>query len=213
MRAQNPELPMVPGSPISDDSHRRRVRVYQMVTELHKIGYQGLRVWSQDHHDRIHLFPSIFATHSLAYGMVPQDFVALHNDWGLVATYYGKEMESKNAREAANIFVRQFPRIAKLSLLDDYEYAGWLLSLTGEMEEAGHVPYTTGESNLVSYAINADSDFPGEPQLVLGSRDNAEKTFPLPPRPKIGGDDLSRLVGVLLSYLSPAGIEDSGPQT
>jgi hypothetical protein len=172
-----------------------------MVTELHKIGYQGLRIWPQIHHDRLHLFPSIFATHSLAYGLVPQNFVALHNDSELVATYYGKEMDNKNARVAANIFVRQFPRIANLSLLDDYEYAGWLLRLTGAME-TGLSAFATEDKLDIDYA---DQSFfspkrpEEEPYLILHGGDGGG-TFPLPPRPKIGGDDLSRLVGVLLSY-------------
>ena len=207
---------MVPISPISEDWLRRRVRVYQMVTELHKIGYQGLRIWPQIHHGRIIFVPSIFVTHSRAHGIVSPMFTSIDNSVGsvsmmatystmnLVATYYGNEMARNNAREAANTFIREFPRIAELSLLDDYEYAGWFQRLTGEMEQGLHVGLPQ-EFEYLQYneSVNPDA------HLILWKegRDSSDdesivKTFPMPPSPKIGGDDLSRLIKLLLSYLT-----------
>jgi hypothetical protein len=211
------ELPMVSISPIREDWVRRRVRVYQMVTELHKIGYQGLRIWPQIHHGRIIFVPSIFVTHSGAHGIVSPMFTSVgsvsmmdtYSTMNLMATYYGDEMARNNAREAANTFIREFPRIAELSLLDDYEYAGWLQRLTGEMEQGLHV-WLPERFQHFDYDESGNASLNPDAHLVLmkagaDPRDNESvaKTFPMPPSPKIGGDDLSRLIGLLLSYLTP----------
>ena len=51
-------------SPNPDDHWRYYTRVFQMVTELHKVGYQGLRVYPEKHHFRIHFAPSVLLTHA-----------------------------------------------------------------------------------------------------------------------------------------------------
>ena len=51
-------------SPNPDDHWRYYSRVFQIVTELHKVGYQGLRVYPEKHHFRIHFAPSVLLTHA-----------------------------------------------------------------------------------------------------------------------------------------------------
>jgi hypothetical protein len=220
---------------LNDDWHRRMARLFQMVTELHKIGYQGLRVYPQIHHDRFHLVPSIFTTHPRAHGvMVDWDWGILGNglphnatrasqpSTSLAAVYYGNEQSDKTARESADIFVQLFPIVATLSLLDDYEYAGWFQRLTGEVEKGLRPLYARVDGEDWSDAdLFSGSDSPDvddglsdrdniPPTLVLMGqgykRDvhNIVKTFPLPPLPKIDGGDLHRLVRELVA-LTPHG--------
>jgi hypothetical protein len=181
-----------------------------MVIELHKIGYQGLRVWPQMHHDRVHLVPSIFTTHPRAYG------VMVDWDWDIAGSekfapvYYGSELSGKTARESADLFVRQSPLVATLSLLEDYEYAGWFERLTGEVEKGLRPVYAhvNGEEMSDADLFWGSSDQVSlDPTLFLMGqgykRDvgNIVKTFPMPPLPKIDGGDLHRLVGELVALI------------
>ena len=130
------ELPVVSNRRFAEYP-RRRIRVYQMVAELHKVGYQGLRASPQIHHRRIHLSPSIFCTEVRHHGMC---HVMTIVQWDLfeksmATAYYGMEVEGKNARDAANDFISKFPLIAQMSLMEDCEYAGWFSRLTGEVEK------------------------------------------------------------------------------
>jgi len=209
---------------LNDDRTRRMARLFQMVTELHKIGYQGLRVYPQAHHDRFYLVPSIFTTHPRAHGvMVDRDWrilgTVLPPSTSLAPVYYGNELSGKTARESADLFVRQFPTVATLSLLDDYEYAGWFQRLTGEVEKGLRPLYARVDGENMSDAdLFFGSNLPDvddglsdrdniPPTLVLMGqgykRDagNIIKTFPLPPLPKMDGGDLHRLVGELVALI------------
>jgi hypothetical protein len=209
---------------LNNEYPRHIARIFQMVTELHKIGYQGLRVWPQVHHDRFHLVPSIFTTHRNAHGvMMDWSWVMKPNSshsesTAILTVYYGHEMARKTARESADLFVRRFPLICALSFVEDYEYAGWFERLTGEVERGlrPRLGRLSGsdlldsdlfeiDKNSFGPANNNNHDTP--PTLFLmkegDKRDarNIVRTFPLPPLPKLDGNDLHLLVGELLGLI------------
>ena len=193
---------------IRDDFTRRMARIFQMVVELHKIGYQGLRVSPVIHHNRFHLLPSLFMTHPGAHGIViDQDWVSLsvQKSQPIYATYYplDTQLERKNARQCADEFIRQKPFISQLCMVDDYEYAGWFESLTGEVEKGLRPVVATYSSdpnaeNLVQFAYDDETQItPNIFLMGLGEETdvrNIIKTFPLPPLPKIDGTDLKKLM-------------------
>lgn len=212
------ELPVIVNRRF-DEMKRRRIRVYQMVAELHKIGYQGLRVSPQIHHQRIHLTPSIFCTEVSCHGMC--HFMTIIK-WELLeksmaAVYYGHEVEGRNARDAANDFIRKFPVIAEMSLREDHEYAGWYSRLTGEIEK-GLEPWSDSviktdlfdiefdDSKIREYASGTSLNVPiSEPFVALTSvcedaRDprNLGQVFPPPPLPRISTDEVFKFTELLL---------------
>jgi len=213
---------------LSNEYRRHIARIFQMVTELHKIGYQGLRVWPQVHHDRFHLVPSIFTTHRNAHGVM-MDFSWVMNksfhpeSTAILTVYYGHEMEGKTARESADLFVRRFPLICALSFVEDYEYAGWFERLTGEVEkglrprlgrlsdsdliDSDLFEIETDMVDVVGFSAINNNNYDTPPTLFLmkegDKRDarNIVRTFPLPPLPKLDGNDLHLLVGELLGLI------------
>lgn len=145
--------------------YRKLTRLFHMVHELHKIGYQGLRITTQDHNSyRYFLSPSFLFcgeedlffprwtkldsrfTNANGY---PSDILVSANSWLPDSSEYFNEhgwtdSEGKNARQLANMFVERFPKIAAASWLEDFSYAGWLTSLIGEMEHGWYPwPSTT----------------------------------------------------------------------
>ena len=143
-------------SPNPDDHWRYYTRVFQMVTELHKVGYQGLRVYPEKHHFRIHFAPSVLLTHAARSNVM--SYVSENNYLSSrpagnhrlsLAAVYGsasrdryfdwEDTQGDSARNLANKFIERFPRIAELAFIEDWAYAGWLIRIVGELEN-GWVP-------------------------------------------------------------------------
>ena len=141
-------------SPIGDESFRRYTRVFQMVSELHKVGYQGLRICPQGTgiSQRLHIAPSILLTHHarsnvMVYGTGSNDadaLIASYTSSSLDHYFDWEDASGSSARSLANKFIERFPRIAALAFMEDWSYSGWLIRIIGEMEN-GWLMHPTSE--------------------------------------------------------------------
>jgi len=149
-------------SPMGDESFRRYTRVFQMVSELHKVGYQGLRICPQDNgiSQRLHIAPSIMLAHNacsnvMIYGTGSNDADSLTASYTSASLdhYFGWEDASgSSARSLANRFIERFPRIAALAFMEDWPYSGWLTRIIGEMEDGWLMrPTSEIEARFVLY--------------------------------------------------------------
>ncbi|PIT74742.1 hypothetical protein B9Z31_06600 [Limnohabitans sp. G3-2] len=140
--------PHRPGNPIPEAASssslvRRAIRVLRMVNELHKAGYQRLRVfphingsgtaWRADityvENVRDDGFSPI--DHELeGSGKVARYSTAQGNQ------YFGwMDASTADARELARLFLMRFPHICNLGQGLDWAYAGWLVDAIGWAEQ------------------------------------------------------------------------------
>jgi hypothetical protein len=136
-----------------DPTVRRAVRVLAMVGELHKQGFQRIRICPaiapSGGYWRCTIGPAMLFHRD--HGAVPKEVVVLDDvpqtvnmlaryttgqenryfDWGDAA--------SDDARELADKFLQRFPTIAGYGSGWDYAYAGWYQRLLG-LAEAGYLP-------------------------------------------------------------------------
>ncbi|MCE8546317.1 hypothetical protein KBY25_10840 [Ruegeria pomeroyi] len=136
-----------------DDLWRRAVRILAMVHELHKAGYQRIRIYP-------FLSPSgcnwrcwISPVTNIAndgYQLLEEDLdcrlgIVAHYTSGQDNEYLGwKDAAHLNARQLANLFLQRFPKIAEQGAGLDWAYAGWLTDVLGVGElgpENGHLVY------------------------------------------------------------------------
>lgn len=154
----------------SKPEKRRARRVLLMVHELHKRGYQRLRIvpgmapsgcyW------RCGITPitNILVTH----GAMPRDYDAcIHYSTSMDNEYFGwTDARQDTARELATKFIERFPEVVKAGAGSDWTYAGWYVEMLG-FAERGRFP--------VAYA-----DWYGEAPPYLASDDERELPFPPP---------------------------------
>lgn len=138
------DAPVLPISqiPALDPSIRRACRLLAMVHELHKAGYQRLRIapgYSADGKEWRCLLTS--ADDVRSDGWIPAES-------GYSASYSGKEGKKffgwtdagdDDARKLAAKFVERFPELSRASAGRDWAYAGWLASVLGQAEN-GRLP-------------------------------------------------------------------------
>lgn len=168
---------------------RRSQRVIRMVGELHRMGYQRLRIMPYKHPMawRLAVAPhEYFSEKNGAF--IP------HNMWGDIpitgagSLYFGwEDAKTDDARDLAEKFVSRFPDMAKQGWGRDWAYAGWLAELIGFLEGGDWLPVTYWEymkgdpaelQFLPIWEVNGKNiDWIGY-ESVPGS--NA-RTFPLPP--------------------------------
>jgi hypothetical protein len=115
---------------------RRSNRLIRMVSELHRMGYQLLRIMPYEY--------------PLAWRMsiAPKDVFSVEHGARLVASTYDwpsyssaqenryfdwQDASQDNARGLANKFITRFPEVANAGRGRDWEYAGWLDELLGVM--------------------------------------------------------------------------------
>lgn len=170
---------------------RRGVRVIRMVSELHRMGHQLLRIQPYEYPLawRCTVAPKE-AFSELNGAFVPEDM----GQWPTYSSaseneYFGwTDAKSDDARAMAARFVARFPEVAAAGKGRDWAYAGWLLELIGTLERhPGMVPIVVAE-NLGTLPQRLD-------HLPLrhygsGAREtSAPASFPLPP----GGLAVDRL--------------------
>lgn len=129
-------------NPAQDSATRRACRLLAMVHELHKAGYQRLRIapgYSADGKEWHCLLTS--ADNVRAEGWIPAES-------GYSASYYAKEGKKffgwtdagdDDARKLAAKFVERFPELSRVAAGRDWAYAGWLSSVLGQAEN-GRLP-------------------------------------------------------------------------
>lgn len=138
---------------------RRGQRLIRMVSELHRLGYQQLRIMPY--------------MHPLAWRLAigPRDVfspkngaVLKENFWDVPiytsadgANYFGwKDAAGDNARQLAEKFIERFPAIAERGKGRDWAYAGWLAELVGLLEGGDYLPIMEWEN---SYGRAVDLKF------------------------------------------------------
>lgn len=130
-------------APPADAPLRRSLRVLAMVAELHKAGYQRLRIAAgmspSGCHWRCHI---THAGNVRANGWEPLDWkngVASYTS-GDEDLYFGwKDAPGKSARQLAQFFVDRFPDLARRGAGRDRTYAGWFVGMLGAAE-SGRLP-------------------------------------------------------------------------
>jgi hypothetical protein len=135
-----------------DQSRRRCARVISMVHELHKRGYQRLRIapgWSgSGMHWRCYVTfkPNITTINGGRLGEYEEKYYAFYGS-GQNNEYFGwRDRKEANARQLADTFLERFPKIAITGKGEDFEYAGWFTRLLGHAE-AGHFPICFGDDS------------------------------------------------------------------
>jgi len=131
-------------TPDTDAVARRCTRVISMVHELHKAGYQRIRLLP-------HMAPSgmywrCAITHSenveadgcsVKAGYGDGEHVAVYSS-STAASYFDiPDSETMSARDLALAFLDRFPVIAERGVGIDWAYAGWLTDVLGKAEQGG----------------------------------------------------------------------------
>ncbi len=148
-------------SPPSDPTKRRALRILSMVAELHKAGYQRLRIAPGMSPSGSYWRCAITPVYNVKKnGWEPIDWkgdIALYSSADEDHYFGWRDGPGKSARQLARMFVDRFPEIARQAIGRDYAYAGWFLGLLGAAEN-GSFPtfYADAEWNL----HDADIEWP-----------------------------------------------------
>lgn len=130
-------------APADDPIYRRCVRVLAMVHELHKAGYQRIRILPMLAPSGCYWRGVITHAGNVAedgYNLLDED---IDGETGMVARYTsGQENEffgwqdakALDARQLAQLFLQRFPLIAHSGKGTDWAYAGWLTDVLGAAE-------------------------------------------------------------------------------
>lgn len=143
--------------PPADPAMRRYSRVIAMVSELHKAGYQ-----------RIRLFPALspsggfmraeitFADNTNADCSPINDAWVVRYSTGDGSAFFGwPDATDMSARQLAAVFVERYPEIARQGQGRDWAYAGWLSEILGQAEAGDPI------------ILWADDDFLSDDHLAL----------------------------------------------
>lgn len=159
---------------------RRAHRVIRMVAELHRMGYQRLRIMPFAHPNawRLVIGPcEIFSDPNAAFIRFDSwDGVAIYSSAGSGDEYFGwVDAKGDNARQLAEKFVERYPELAEKGTGRDWPYAGWLAELVGKLEAGDIVPVTYWE-----FMATAPDELTSVPLWAWPGTDSGA-TFPLPP--------------------------------
>ena len=140
--------------PPAEPALRDAARLIAMVHELHKAGYQRIRIWPSMAPTGLHWRCRIsdaasFTPDGLALRAgTAEDRVARYTS-GDGALYFGwADGPTLTARMMARRFLTAFPAIAEHGAGRDWAYAGWLTDVLGRAEQGSFV------------AFHADYDLP-----------------------------------------------------
>lgn len=163
-------------------SVRQTQRVIRMVSDLHRLGYQRLRImpyiyplaW------RVAIGPAdLFSERNGAWmERVPDEVCTTYSSASLNRYFGWTDAGSDNARQLADKFIKRFPGVCAASYGRDWAYAGWLCELLGTLERANALPFVMEEY------------FPTPPEqldyMPLKRMDDLRDVqFPLPPAPNV----------------------------
>lgn len=159
-------------------SQSAATRIVTMVTELHRRGYQHLRIFPYEYPLawRLCIGPrKHFSTYNGAYcehsgGQFPVYSSSQGKD------YFGwTEFRDMNAHALSEQFIRKFPDVCAEGKGRDWAYAGWLLELSGRMFATRQMPFVMAE-----YFDTAPLDLTFLP-LRDATNGSVISDFPLPP--------------------------------
>ncbi len=132
-----------------DAAVRRSRRVIRMVCELHRLGYQRLRVmpYFSPLAYRVAIGPAaLFSLRNGAYSAnLDLDLFAVYSS-ASQSSYFGwEDAHTDTARQLADKFITRFGAICESGRGRDWAYAGWLSELMGTMERQGALPFVMEE--------------------------------------------------------------------
>ena len=132
-------LPEVVQLQLTVPDRRRALRVLTMVHELHKAGYQRLRICPgvspSGCYWRCTVTPVSNILRSNGALISVFDHLAVHYSSGQENDYFGwRDAKKDTARNLAAKFVQRFPEIAQAGLGEDWAYAGWYVQMLGLAE-------------------------------------------------------------------------------
>lgn len=146
MRNRHTTLP-ISTAPHESDEIRHATRVLSMVHELHKAGYQGIRVCCGITDRNANWVCHIFSADNTApSGWAPANVErAIKYTPQGDGTYFGwKDSSNDTARQLAAKLLSHNPEIAREGAIEDWAYTGWL-SYTLGLAEHGQLPVFYGE--------------------------------------------------------------------
>lgn len=140
---------------------RRAVRVLAVVGELHKRGFQRLRIMPYFYATgawRCSIAPVLFfyrnhgAIHVEPNGVDARDAAMVVRYTSAADNHYfdWDDATTDNARSLADKFVERLPLLSDIGRGWDYPYAGWYLRLLGYAER-GWIPYVFAEYESTSF--------------------------------------------------------------
>jgi len=127
---------------------RRGQRMIRMVSELHRMGYQRMRIMPYAHSLAWRAAVAPADGFSRQNGAVlplqsSWDGIPIYSAAGAGNTYFDwTDAQGDSARDLAKKFVARFPQVIKRGLGRDWAYAGWLLELIGFLEGGDWLPVT-----------------------------------------------------------------------
>lgn len=200
---------------------RRCQRVIRMVSELHRLGYQRLRVMPYEYPVawRLAIGPTeLFSSPNGAYIPRPdEDLLATYSSASENAYFGWDDAHGATSRQLAEKFIVRFPAICELGLGRDWAYAGWLGELVGVLERTGRLPVVMWDYGPPPLSLRSlplrhfghalpDEDFPLPPISQAAPSDEGASKFDIGEY-GAGGDDfdltrfasISKLVGVAMA--------------
>jgi len=165
-----------------------------MVSELHRMGYQRLRImpWLHPLAWRLAICPAdVFSGRNGAYTSSYGDMGVVYSSADQSIFFGWDDAQNDNARSLADKFIVQFPEVAQRGLGRDWEYAGWLAELVGFLEQGDWLPiveweYMKGTPDeltiLPIHSATSDNFIWDESATPPQSSPSPEgRHFPLPP--------------------------------
>jgi len=140
-------------TPSSDISVRRAGRVLAMIHELHKAGYQRIRIApgmsSSENHWRCYV-TTADNTQLNGWEPINQEKDVVSYSTGDEERFFGwADASGKNARQLAQLFITRFPNLVKKGAGRDHSYAGWFVGMLGAAENSW-LPIFFADYNLES---------------------------------------------------------------
>ena len=124
---------------------RRGQRLIRMVSELHRLGYQQLRImpWFHPLAWRLVIGPaSIFSPRNGAWiEHTDLDGCAFYSSASENRYFDWPDATTDTARKLADRFVVRFPELCDKARGRDWAYAGWLSELLGVLERESALPF------------------------------------------------------------------------
>ena len=152
-RGQSAIKPGMEGLVSVKDGVSGGIRLIKMLVELHRRGYQLLRICPYEHMAwAVEFWPSrFFSPRNGAYLMSGayvdlQSHEETRHSAGSGFRYFGwSGVERYDAQHLAGEFVKRFPKTCAASQGRDWEYAGWLSELSGHVSRTRRLPFVSAE--------------------------------------------------------------------
>jgi hypothetical protein len=168
-----------------------------MVSELHRMGYQHLRVMGYQHPNawRLAIAPSyVFSEECPAFLPFERfESAAVYSSANEGAGYFDwPDASSDNSRALAEKFLARFSRVAHEGSGRDWEYAGWLSELLGALEQGNYVPVMYWEHMKGSpeglpfipiWDVESSNTYNDGSAYVVAALQPNVRQFPMPPPP------------------------------